>query len=203
MLFFQHVTIQLQQNVSKLNKSAITINHSLFDQDTFEETLSICKEALDNIDRNTHYKDADYWGLYEAIEIFLYGGLNPNLDDGDFWGIQGEQGFDYVWEDMCQTYFFKKNFNPIQNDFNKICFADTDIPIVGYKNNRIRSSRHHRQESEQNRVGCWENKHGDQWLYQKRNPEISHPNNGKPLYWRELFCIEWDLKARIFPDTQY
>ncbi|AGF50355.1 sll0710 [Synechocystis sp. PCC 6803] len=181
----------------------LTINHSLFDQDTFEETLSICKEALDNIDRNTHYKDADYWGLYEAIEIFLYGGLNPNLDDGDFWGIQGEQGFDYVWEDMCQTYFFKKNFNPIQNDFNKIGFADTDIPIVGYKNNRIRNSKHHRPESEQNRVGWWKNKSSNQWLYQKKQSEVDHPNNYKPLYWRELFCIEWDLKARIFPDVKY
>lgn len=34
-----------------------------------------------------YYKDVDYWGLYEVIEIFLYGGLNLNLDDGDFWGI--------------------------------------------------------------------------------------------------------------------
>ena len=124
----------------------LTINHSLFDQDTFEETITICKEALDNIDRNTHYKDADYWGLYEAIEIFLYGGLNPELDDGDFWGIEGEQGFDYVWEDMCQTYFFKKNFDSIKNDFNNICFADTDIPIDGYENNRIRNPKHYSQQ---------------------------------------------------------
>ena len=179
----------------------LTINHSLFDQETFEETITLCKEALDNIDRNTHYKDADYWGLYEAIEIFLYGGLNPDLDDGDFWGIQGEQGFDYVWEDMCQIYFFKKNFNPISNDFNNICFADTDIPIEGYENNRIINSQYYRLAIEKNRVGWWNLKgrdkelenFGNQWLYQKGEPARQHPRTNKILYWRELFCIEWEL----------
>ncbi|WP_353930930.1 hypothetical protein WJM97_22170 [Okeanomitos corallinicola TIOX110] len=183
----------------------LTINHSLFDQDTFEETITFCKEALDNTDRNTHYKDADYWGLYEAIEIFLYGGLNPDLDDGDFWGIQGEQGFDYVWEDMCQTYFFKKNFDPIYNyDFDDICFADTDIPIDGHENSN-------RPGIEKNRVGNWNfkgsddklNKFGNEWLHQKLNSGGRHPKRGKILSWREVFCIEWDLNMRIFPNVQY
>jgi hypothetical protein len=189
----------------------LTINHSLFDQDTFEETITFCKEALDNIDRNTHYKDADYWGLYEAIEIFLYGGLNPDLDDGDFWGIQGEQGFDKVWEDMCQTYFFKRYFNSRKNDFPDICFADTDIPIDGYRNNITKNPKRYRSEIEKNRVGWWEIQDryneidtlSNKWLYQKGNSEVNHPINGKALYWRELFCIEWDLKIRIFPNLQY
>ncbi|WP_066426554.1 hypothetical protein [Anabaena sp. 4-3] len=189
----------------------LTINHSLFEQDTFEETLTICKEALDNIDRNTHYKDADYWGLYEAIEIFLYGGLNPELDDGDFWGIQGKQGFDYVWEDMCQTYFFKKNFDQDNNIFNDICFADTDIPIDGYKNDITKNPKRYRPEIEKNRVGWWQIQERDnevdesnnKWLYQKGEPEVKHPSNCKSLYWSELFCIEWDLNRETFTNLYY
>ena len=186
----------------------LTINHSLFAQDTFEETITFCKEALDNIDRNTHYKDADYWGLYEAIEIFLYGGLNPDLNDGDFWGIQGEQGFDKVWEDMCQTYFFKKNFKRDKNDFDNICFADTDIPIEGYKNDRSKNPQFYRAATEENRVGWWGkdtelDKSGNQWLYRKGYPEVNHLNTGEGLSWREVFCIEWHLKIRTFPNLQY
>jgi hypothetical protein len=133
----------------------LTNNQSLFSQDTFEETITILKEALDNIDRNTHYKDADYWGLYEAIETFLYGDLNPGQEDGEFWGIKGEQGFSYVWEDMCNTYFFIKNFDPIKQEFNKICFADADIIIDGYINDQINSldKNYRRSEDEKNRVG--------------------------------------------------
>lgn len=188
----------------------LTINHSLFAQDTFEETITFCKEALDNIDRNTHYKDADYWGLYEAIEIFLYGGLNPELDDGDFWGIQGEQGFDYVWEDMCQTYFFKRYFNLNKNDFPSICFADTDIPIEGYQNDRIRNPQHYRPVTEKNRVGWWKlnskdkesEKFGNQWVYQKGYAG-QHPKIEKGLLWRLVFCIEWNLNIRSFPNLPY
>jgi len=51
--------------------SYLTENQSLFDKNTFVETVSILKETLDNIDKNTYYKDTDYWKLYEAIEIFL------------------------------------------------------------------------------------------------------------------------------------
>lgn len=192
----------------------LTINHSLFAQDTFEETITFCKEALDNIDRNTHYKDADYWGLYEAIEIFLYGGLNPDLDDGDFWGIQGEQGFDKVWEDMCQTYFFKRYFNPRKNDFPDICFADTDIPIEGYKNDRINNTTRREKRinaGEENRVGWWDltgkdnelEQFGNHWLYQERQSAGLHPKIRTKLLWRLVFCIEWDLKIRIFPNLQY
>jgi hypothetical protein len=188
----------------KFKDNYLTNDHSLFAPDTFEETIIVCKEALDNIDRNTHYKDTDYWGLYEAIETFLYGGLNPELDDGDFWGIQGEQGFDYVWEEMCQTYFFKQKFDSENNDFSEICFADTDIQVNGYKND-IRLG------TEKNRVGSFNLESqdnelkplGNKWFYQKQNCKISHPTTGIGIYWRELLCVEWYRKTRIFPNFQY
>jgi hypothetical protein len=183
----------------------LTNNQSLFSQDTFEETITILKEALDNIDRNTHYKDADYWGLYEAIETFLYGELNPGQEDGEFWGIKGEQGFSYVWEDMCNTYFFIKNFDPIQQKFNKICFADADIIINGYINKQINSldKNYRRLEDEKNRVGnrskpIRHNNSSDEsenrWTYQIES-NLYHPYYNRNLWWGELFCIELDLNS--------
>ena len=81
----------------------LTVNQSLFDQDTYLETINILKDTLDIIDKNTFYKDGDYWHLYEAIETFLYGEINPDQNDGEYWGIQG---FSFIWEDMCHSYFF-------------------------------------------------------------------------------------------------
>jgi hypothetical protein len=135
----------------------LTSNQSIFDKDTFGETISILKEALDNIDKNTYYKDADYWGLYEAIEIFLYGEINPDQNDGDYWGIKG---FSLVWEDMCSTYFFKKYPD-------KICYADTDIPLKDPPHPEPK-----RQGEEPKRVGNHRANHGNngygnKWIYRQ------------------------------------
>lgn len=171
----------------------LTSNQSIFDKDTFAETINILKEALDKIDKNTYYKDADYWGLYEAIETFLYGELNPDQNDGDFWGIQG---FSLVWEDMCHTYFFR-------NHPEQICFADTDILLKGNSNNE-------RQGEEKNRVGNKrkyrrdnEERYGNQWIYRK----ISDINKKYPVTspkgWDELLCIEFDRNCGIFYDQSF
>ncbi|MBD2679843.1 MULTISPECIES: LlaJI family restriction endonuclease [Nostoc] len=164
----------------------LTSNQSIFGEDTFEETISVLKEALDNIDKNTYYKDGDYWGLYEAIETFLYGELNPDQGDGEFWGVHG---FSLIWEDMCNTYFFKEHRD-------KICYADTDIPLKGYENLE-------REGEEKNRVGNRKantgNLYGNQWVYSKTS-NISK-NLGKvveKLEWDELLCIEFDLNERTF-----
>jgi hypothetical protein len=176
----------------------LTSEQSIFDKDTFLETTNILKEALDNIDKYTYYKDADYWGLYEAIETFLYGELNPNLDDGEYWGIKG---FSLIWEDMCSTYFFR-------NHRNQICFADTDINLNGYLNPT-------RQEEDINRVGNLSIKIPDginfwkQWLYSIES-DISEDN--KLLKWHELLVIEFDANFRhlvlaermeLHPDYDY
>lgn len=160
----------------------LTSNQSIFHKDTFVETINILKEALDKIDKNTYYKDADYWGLYEAIETFLYGELNPDKNDGDFWGIKG---FSLVWEDMCHTYFFKKYDD-------SICFADADIPFKGDPNPA-------RQGEEQNRVGNYkystdgEAKYGNQWIYRTES-HIRYPKKEGFFGWNELLCIEFDTQ---------
>lgn len=181
----------------------LTGNQSLFDKDSFEETINILKEAFDQIDKHTYYKDADYWGLYEAIETFLYGQLNPNKDGEEFWGIKGSQGFSFVWEDMCQTYYFKKNLNPQTKRFDNIRFADTDIVIKGHENPQIKAnnSNFQRTIADINRIGTYKKNVNlgelnndspcNQWLYDSKC-NIAHPYKRK-FFFRELFCIEWDL----------
>ncbi|MEH1898146.1 MAG: LlaJI family restriction endonuclease [Nostoc sp.] len=164
----------------------LTSNQSIFAKDAFEETISILKEALDKIDKNTLYKDADYWGLYEAIETFLYGELNPEQGDGEFWGVYG---FSLIWEDMCNTYFFKKHRD-------EICYADTDISLKGYQNLE-------REGEEKNRVGNCKANGGslywNRWVY---CTSLTNSNKlGKiqdKLEWDELLCIEFDLNPRQF-----
>lgn len=73
---------------------------SLFDEQSYEQTLSILKDVLETIDHNTSIKDFDYWQYYEAIEIFLYGDWHQ-AEDGEIWGIKD---FYSVWESICLTY---------------------------------------------------------------------------------------------------
>ncbi|MBD2578255.1 LlaJI family restriction endonuclease [Oscillatoria sp. FACHB-1406] len=169
----------------------LTVNQSIFDKDTFVETVSILKEALDNIDRNTYYKDSDYWQLYEAIETFLYGELNSNQTDGDFWGIKG---FSLLWEDMCHTFFFKKYRK-------EILYADTDISLKNYSNLR-------RNDREQSRVGNYSthdgSKHWNQWIYCTIS-DIPYSKTNGFFGWNELLCIEMDSKpgTLVYTNRQY
>lgn len=169
----------------------LTANQSVFDKDTFVETVSLLKEALDNIDKNTYYKDSDYWQLYEAIETFLYGELNPNQTDGDLWGIKG---FSLLWEDMCHTFFFKRYRE-------EILYADTDIPLKDYSNNL-------RKEVEKIRVGNYSthdgSKHWNQWIYCSTS-DVSYFNKNGFFGWNELLCIELDLKpgTLVYTNRRY
>ena len=153
----------------------LTSEQSIFAQDTFLETTNILKEALDNIEQHTYYKDTDYWVLYEAIETFLYGELSPDLDDGEYWGIKG---FSLIWEDMCNTYFFKHHKD-------NICCADTDIKLNGHVNDK-------RKEDDINRVGNFPiNKDKEKWLYSGES-DIDDENKQRKLQWHELIVIEFD-----------
>lgn len=103
-------------------------DQSLFNEETFETTIAILKDILDDINKRTAYKDDDYWRLYDAIESFLYGELDMKNthEDGVFWGINN---FYQIWEDMCHTYAFSE-FNQPLNGL-KILFADTNIIFNG------------------------------------------------------------------------
>lgn len=73
---------------------------SLFAEDTYEDTIEILKEVLDEIDRLTPYKDFDYWHFYDAIYNFIY-----SNNDGS-WSLDN---FSYIWERMCIA-FAKKYY---------------------------------------------------------------------------------------------
>ncbi|MBK8109931.1 MAG: hypothetical protein IPK46_06135 [Saprospiraceae bacterium] len=61
--------------------------------------MAILKDVLDEIDRTTPYKDADYWHFYDAVYKFLYGeNEDPNDDEGNVWGMSN---FAVLWEELC------------------------------------------------------------------------------------------------------
>lgn len=74
---------------------------SLFAEDTYEDTIEVLKEVLEEIDQLTPYKDFDYWHFYDAIYNFIY----SNND-----GVWSLDKFSYIWERMCLA-FAKKYYN--------------------------------------------------------------------------------------------
>lgn len=106
---------------NKFKELHLSNDQSIFNEQTFEITINVLKEQLDDINKNTAYKDDDYWMIYEAIETFLYGELDMSCtnEDGIFWGIDN---FYQVWEDMCNTWVFK-------NKYFDVFYADTRIKI--------------------------------------------------------------------------
>lgn len=167
----------------RFRENYLTGSQSIFDRETFRDTMSVLKEALDSIDKHTAYKDVDYWGLYEAIETFLYGELNPNQDDGDFWGIKG---FSPVWEDICNAYVFDQWFTP--DNETGICYADSDIRKKGYRNSI-------RLPADAERVGNHRTHDGSRswspWIYRKTTTRTSPAGDTEMCGWDELLCIEY------------
>lgn len=126
---------------NKFKELHLSNDQSIFNEQTFEITINVLKEQLDDIDKNTAYKDDDYWMIYEAIEIFLYGELDMSCtnEDGIFWGIDN---FYQVWEDMCNTWAFKNKYFDIFYADTRIKIHDANIPhkkiggqVVCCKNN--------------------------------------------------------------------
>lgn len=99
---------------------------SLFSEHSFESTISILKDCLDNIHKTTAYKNYQYWDIYEAVEHFLYGSLEFDGDSNQgFWGINN---FSYIWEDMC-------NYMVANHKEYNILYCDSTLPLNEYKNN--------------------------------------------------------------------
>ena len=71
---------------------------SLFSEDTYEDTIEVLKEVLDEIEQTTPYKDFDYWHFYDAVHNFIY-----SNNDGQ-WRLDN---FSFIWERMCMAFAFK------------------------------------------------------------------------------------------------
>ncbi len=117
------VKYQLEEEVSSKVKSLaerykekyLHSDSSLFNQNSYPQTLDLVIESLEYIDIKTVYKDSDYWDFYEAIEKFLYTDFDRQVD-GEIWGINN---FHNVWESACLFYLLK--INSTEN----ILFLDT------------------------------------------------------------------------------
>ena len=84
----------------------LSYNQGLFNENSFISTILTLKDVLNKIHNLTPYKNNHYWLIYEAIEKFLYGELEVNIDNNEegFWGINN---FSQVWEDMCNYYMVR------------------------------------------------------------------------------------------------
>ena len=108
---------------------------------------------------------------------YLNGELNPNLDDGEYWGIKG---FSLIWEDMCNTYFFR-------NYQDKIYFADTDIKLNDYSNDI-------REGEDINRVG---NFYQGKWIYSTTD------NQGLVFYKRLHITFDLNLRRLVLTNDLF
>jgi hypothetical protein len=91
-------------HASAFAEKYLPVNSGLFVEDSFEATIAILKDTLTNIERSTPYKDEDYWQVFNAVDLFLYGDTDFNSEhDGVLWGMS-----DYhpVWEDICQVFCY-------------------------------------------------------------------------------------------------
>lgn len=101
---FNHdISEELKSLAERFRQHYIGSEYGLFQEEFYDQVIDLLKDALELIDRNTPLKDSDYWNLYEAIELFLYGELNNQLE-GEIWGVKN---FNSVWESMCLNYLVK------------------------------------------------------------------------------------------------
>ena len=122
---YKELLIELDYEISQIVSDVadnfsykyLTILQSLFDKDTYELTILILKDCLDNIDKHTAYKDYLYYDIYEVIEQFLYGQLSSDNHQGSFWGINN---FSYVWEDICNSFV-------LSDASKKVLYCDSSL----------------------------------------------------------------------------
>ena len=93
------VSEQLKEIAFNFSYNYLSPEQSLFSEYSFDSTIRVLKDCLDNIHKTTAYKNYQYWDIYEAVEHFLYGSLKFDNESTDgYWGIDN---FSYIWEDMC------------------------------------------------------------------------------------------------------
>lgn len=99
----------------KFKDAFLQADSSLFEEDSFADTINILKNVFEDIDSKTTYKDEDFWHFYEAIEAFLTGERQDDKE-GVYFGINS---FYDIWEDLCQTYILSSS-----EYLPKVLFAD-------------------------------------------------------------------------------
>lgn len=122
----QELSEQIKEIAFNFSYKYLSPEQSLFSEYSFESTISILKDCLDNIHKTTAYKNHQYWDIYEAVEYFLYGSLEFDKDSNQgFWGINN---FSYIWEEMC-------NYMIANHKEYNILYCDSNLPLNQYKTN--------------------------------------------------------------------
>lgn len=117
---------QIKEIAFNFSYKHLSPEQSLFSEHSFDATISVLKDCLDNIHKTTAYKNYQYWDIYEAVEHFLYGSLEFDKDSQQgFWGINN---FSYIWEEMC-------NYMVANHKDYKILYCDSGLPLNDYKPN--------------------------------------------------------------------
>jgi hypothetical protein len=108
--FSNEIIVSLANN---FKEKRLYEDSSLFGEDTFEDTIAILKDVLNEIDHQTVYKDFDYWHFFEAIEKFLY------ADNDGEWTIDN---FSLIWERLCLNYqkTNQNNYTVLYDNFGKL-----------------------------------------------------------------------------------
>jgi len=98
---------------------------SLFSEDSYEDTLEILKEVLEEIDQTTPYKDFDYWHFFDAVHNFIY-----SNNDGS-WSLDN---FSFIWERMCLAFAKKYYLSQIAlyDNFGSIADSPTQPSLKSY-----------------------------------------------------------------------
>ena len=123
---------QIKEIAFNFSYQYLSPEQSLFSEHSFDMTIGILKDCLDNIHKITAYKNAQYWDIYEAIEHFLYGNLKFDAESNqEFWGIDN---FSYIWEEMCNSWM-------AQNKDYEILYCDTNLQLNKYRDNLSREKR--------------------------------------------------------------
>lgn len=122
----QEISEQIKEIAFNFSYKYLSPEQGLFDEYSFDTTIHILKDCLDNIHKITAYKNYQYWDIYEAVEHFLYGSLEFDKESQQgFWGVNN---FSYIWEEMC-------NYMVANHKDYKILYCDSKLPLNDYKPN--------------------------------------------------------------------
>lgn len=125
----QELSEQIKEIAFNFSYNYLSPEQSLFSEYSFDSTIRVLKDCLDNIHKTTAYKNYQYWDIYEAVEHFLYGSLKFDDESTDgYWGIDN---FSYIWEDMC-------NFTVLNYEDVKILYCDTKLELPISRSNLMR-----------------------------------------------------------------
>ncbi|MFN4986451.1 MAG: hypothetical protein ACK5GI_09945 [Ignavibacteria bacterium] len=98
---------------------------SLFDSNRSDANRQTLLGIMEDIHRNSSYRDEQYWQILEACELYLKSSVITKEPDIDIWGVES---FASVWEMLCVDWFLR--YMP-----NSLLYADQGSADYSASNN--------------------------------------------------------------------